>query len=68
MSDLRRRIGVLERAGGDLDAESVDGEPVDLSALAQAVAASIERYSGELSARGYCWRSLAEVIGEAVQE
>jgi len=49
-------------------AESGDGEPIDLAALAEAVAVSIERYSGELSARGYCWRSLAEVIGEAVQE
>ena len=49
-------------------AESGDGEPIDLAALAEAVAVSIERYSGEASARGYVWRSLAEVIGEAVQE
>ena len=66
--DVRRRIGALERAAGDVGAESGDGEPIDLAALAEAVAVSIERYSGEASARGYVWRSLAEVIGEAVQE
>ena len=65
---MRRRIGALERAAGDLGAESCDAEPIDLAALAEALAASIERYSGEASARGYVWRSLAEVIGEAVQE
>ena len=86
--DVRRRIGALERVAGDVGAESGDGEPIDLAALAEAVAVSIERYSsdsnfsvafsrsgnsdrkscGEASARGYVWRSLAEVIGEAVQE
>ena len=66
--DVRRRIGALERVAGDVGAESGDGEPIDLVALAEAVAVSIERYSDEQSARGYCWRSLAEVIREAVPE
>lgn len=45
--DVRRRIGALERVAGDVGAESGDGEPIDLAALAEAVAVSIERYSGE---------------------
>lgn len=45
--DVRRRIGALERVAGDVGAESGDGEPIDLAALAEAVAVSIERYSSD---------------------
>lgn len=67
--DVRRRVAILERRGGQSEPPVADIVDVgELSALAERVAIDIERckVSGEASAAAYAWRSLAEVI-EAVQ-
>lgn len=62
MSGLRRRVAALEREASQREPVAVPMSDSDFSELAVAVAASIELYSDEQSARGYCWRSLGEVI------